>query len=182
MAGRIQPLKGQDLAIRALARLPRPIRPALVVTGAPGSGHLEYAAGLKTLAASLGVGDDVVFLGAQAPERLAGLMRGAVATLMPSRSETFGLVAIESAACGTPVIGADTTGLRSSVVDSVTGLLVGSRQPAAWAAAIRQLLDNPGLARRLARGGVELGRRRTWDHVAAALAAAYAAAVGEPAR
>ncbi|MDR2373870.1 MAG: glycosyltransferase [Bifidobacteriaceae bacterium] len=182
MIGRLQPLKGQDLAIRALAELAPGERPALVVTGAPGQGHLEYAAALKALAARLGVARDVVFLGVQAPERLAELIRGARATLMPSHSETFGLVAIESAACGTPVIAADTTGLRSSVVDSVTGLLVRSRRPAAWAKAIRRLLGEPALAARLAAGGVALGRQRTWDHVAAALAATYAAVAAEHAR
>jgi D-inositol-3-phosphate glycosyltransferase len=175
MAGRVQPIKGQDLAIRALAAVPAAARPTLVVSGAPGSGHLEYAAHLKTLAAELGVADAVVFLGPQSPGRLASLMRGARAALMPSRSETFGLVALEAAACGTPVIGADTTGLRSSVVDGVTGLLVASRRPAEWALAIERVLTEPGLAARLSVGGIELGRQRTWDHVAAALVATYAA-------
>jgi D-inositol-3-phosphate glycosyltransferase len=182
MIGRVQPIKGQDLAIQALALLPARLRPALVITGAPGSGHLEYAAQLKTLAADLGVLGDVVFMGTQEPDRLAALIRGARATLMPSRSETFGLVAVESAACGTPVIGSDTSGLRSSVVDSVTGLLVGSRGPADWAAAIRRVLEEPGLARRLAAGGIELGRQRTWDHVGAALIATYGAVLADHAR
>ncbi|MDR2565787.1 MAG: glycosyltransferase [Bifidobacteriaceae bacterium] len=175
MIGRIQPLKGQDLAIRALAELPPGLRPALVVTGAPGPGHLEYAASLKSLVAALGLAGDVVFMGTQRPERLAELLRGARASLMPSHSETFGLVAIESAACGAPVIGSDTTGLRSSVIDSVTGLLVRSRRPEAWAGAIRRVLQDAELARKLSAGGVNLGRERTWDHVAAALAATYAA-------
>jgi D-inositol-3-phosphate glycosyltransferase len=179
MIGRIQPIKGQDLAIAALALLPAAIRPALVVTGAPGSGHLEYAAGLKTLAADLGVEGDVVFLGTQPADRLARLTQGARATLMPSRSETFGLVAIESAACGTPVIGSDTSGLRSSVVDSVTGLLVGSRRAGEWAKAIRRVLEEPGLAGRLSAGGIKLGRQRTWDHVASALLVAYGAVLAE---
>ncbi|MDR1441966.1 MAG: glycosyltransferase [Bifidobacteriaceae bacterium] len=182
MAGRVQPIKGQDLAIRALAALPAAIRPGLVVTGAPGSGHLEYAAHLKTMAAALGVAGDVVFLGTQSAARLAELIQGARATLMPSRSETFGLVAIESAACGTPVIGTDTTGLRSSVVESVTGLLVRSRREQDWAAAIRRLLEEPGLAGRLSAGGIKLGRERTWDHAAAALADVYTAVVAGRAR
>jgi D-inositol-3-phosphate glycosyltransferase len=179
MIGRVQPLKGQDLAIRALALLEPGLRPALVVTGAPGSGHLEYAAQLKALARDLGVAGDVVFLGTQEAVRLAGLIQGARATVMPSHSETFGLVAVESAACGTPVIASDTTGLRSSVVAGATGLLVRSRRPAAWARALRRLLDDPPLRARLSAGGITLGRERTWDHVAAALAAVYAPLAAE---
>jgi D-inositol-3-phosphate glycosyltransferase len=174
MIGRVQPIKGQDLAIRALAGLPPASRPALVVTGAPGSGHLEYAAALQALTARLGLTGDVVFMGRQNPERLARLIQGARATLMPSRSETFGLVAVESAACGTPVIGSDTTGQRSSVIDSETGLLVRTRRPADWTAAIRRVLEEPGLAPRLSAAGIRLGRERTWDHVSAALTAIYA--------
>ncbi|MDR2348071.1 MAG: glycosyltransferase, partial [Bifidobacteriaceae bacterium] len=77
MAGRVQPIKGQDLAIRALAGLPAEGRPALLVTGAPGQGHLEYAAGLRVLARRLGVEGDVVFLGPRPAPRLAELIRGA---------------------------------------------------------------------------------------------------------
>jgi D-inositol-3-phosphate glycosyltransferase len=73
------------------------------------------------------------------------------------------------------VVAADTTGLRSSVLDGVTGLLVRSRRSAAWARAIRRLLGDPALAARLSAGGVKLGRERTWAHAAAALAATYAA-------
>ncbi|MDR1119229.1 MAG: glycosyltransferase [Bifidobacteriaceae bacterium] len=173
MAGRVQPIKGQDLAIRTLARLDPARRPALLVTGAPGQGHLEYAASLRTLAREEGVAGDVVFWGPQSPGRLAGLMRGARLTLLPSRSETFGLVAVESAACGTPVIGSDTTGLRSSVAHGVTGLLLASRDPAVWADGIGRVLGDPAFAARLGQGGVEAGRSRTWADVAAALAALY---------
>jgi D-inositol-3-phosphate glycosyltransferase len=177
MAGRVQPIKGQDLAIRALAALPARGRPALLVTGAPGAGHLEYAAGLRTLAGELGLADDVVFLGAQTPARLADLIRGARLALMPSRSETFGLLAAEAAACGVPVVGSNTTGLRSSVVHGETGLLLDSREPALWADAVAKLLADPAAAARLAAGGVRLGRERTWERVAAALVDVYSALV-----
>jgi D-inositol-3-phosphate glycosyltransferase len=181
MAGRVQPIKGQDLAVQALARLDAADRPALLVTGAPGQGHLEYAAGLRRLARDLGVAEDVVFLGPQDAPRLAELVRGARLTLLPSRSETFGLVAAESTACGTPVLGSDTTGLRSSVSDGVTGLLLSSRDPGAWADGIGRVLGDPALAARLSRGGVEAGRSRTWTDVAAALAELYRSLTRRPA-
>jgi D-inositol-3-phosphate glycosyltransferase len=167
MAGRIQPIKGQDLALQALARIPRPVRPALLITGAPGQGHLEYAAMLRSLAGELGLLDDAVFFGPQDPPRLAALMRGARATLLPSRSETFGLVAIESAACGRPVIGSDTTGLRDSVTDGVTGRLIASRDPQTWADGIVQTLGDERL------DGAGGGPARTWRQVAQALSGLY---------
>jgi len=173
MVGRIQPIKGQDLAIRALAAIESSHRPALLVSGAPSSAHLGYASSLMELCVELGVRDDVVFLGAVTMDRLAGLMRGARLTLMPSHSETYGLVALESAACGTPVIGYSTTGLRSSVVDNATGILLQTREPQAWAAAIVQLAWDSDLRTRLSQGGVEHGRRNTWGRAATALLRLY---------
>ncbi|MDR2254124.1 MAG: glycosyltransferase, partial [Bifidobacteriaceae bacterium] len=174
MAGRVQPIKGQDLAVQALAAMPANDRPALLVVGAPSEGHLEYAMELRRLARDLGVAQDVVFLGQQAPGCLADLMRGARLALMPSRSETFGLIAAEAGACGTPVVAADTTGLRSSVADGVTGVLLASRSPENWAARIVRLLGDPELTRRLGDAGAKLGRSRTWTRVATALETVYA--------
>jgi len=173
MAGRIQPIKGQDLAIRAIAAMPPAQRPALLISGVPSSAHLDFASSLRGLARDLGVGDDVVFLSAVTTERLAGLMRGALVTLMPSHSETYGLVALESAACGTPVVAYDSTGLRFSVTDQVSGVLVDSRDPAAWAQAISDLAADPGRRARLAKGGIESGRRNTWDRAGAGLRQVY---------
>ncbi|MDR2114731.1 MAG: glycosyltransferase, partial [Bifidobacteriaceae bacterium] len=82
MVGRVQPIKGQDLAISALALLDQERRPALLVTGAPGQGHLEYAAHLRVLARELGVEGDVEFMGPQPAPRLAELIRGGRAALV----------------------------------------------------------------------------------------------------
>ena len=179
MAGRIQPIKGQDLAIKAIAAIAPELRPALLISGAPSPAHLDYASSLRLLAAALGVGDDVVFLSAVTTERLAGLMRGALLTLMPSHSETYGLVALESAACGTPVVAYDSTGLRFSVTDQVSGILVGSRDPAAWAGAITALATNAGYRAALSQGGIEFGRRHTWDRTGAALWQVYQEMLGK---
>ncbi|MDR0945217.1 MAG: glycosyltransferase [Bifidobacteriaceae bacterium] len=175
--GRVQPLKGQDLAILALAKLPAAARPVLVLTGEPAPDHKDYGAYLRRLVARLGLGPDVVFLGARRPDQLVRLYRGARAVLMPSRSETYGLVASEAAACGTPVIASATTGLRYSVEDGVTGLLVEGRDPGLWAGALARVIGSPELARRLGRAGVERARRLTWDHTAERLLDAYQALV-----
>jgi len=173
MAGRIQPIKGQDLAIRAIAAMSPQVRPALLISGAPSAANLGYASSLRRLAVELGVDDDVIFLSAVTTERLAGLMRGALVTLMPSHSETYGLVALESAACGTPVVAYDGTGLRFSVADQVSGLLVSSRDPAQWAEAITKVATDPALRAALSRGGIDLGRRSAWERAGAELWQVY---------
>ena len=178
MAGRIQPIKGQDLAIRAIAAIEPEARPALLISGAPSPAHLDFASSLRQLAVDLGVRDDVVFLGAVAMDRLAGLMRGAVVTLMPSHSETYGLVALESAACGTPVVAYNTTGLHYSVANQVSGVLLDSRDPAIWGKAISDLVANGAWRQALSKGGVDLGRRSTWDLAGRGLLQVYRSLIG----
>jgi D-inositol-3-phosphate glycosyltransferase len=177
MVGRVQPLKGQDLAVEALARIPAAIRPALIVTGAPSEAHLDYAAAVQDRVRQLGLDRDVVFLGPQQPDRLAALLRGGRAALMPSRSETYGMVAVEAAASGLPVIAAATTGLRHSVADGVSGLHVEGRDPRDWSDAIVRLATDRQLAARLARRGAQWARGRTWERAGRRLLEAYCAAV-----
>jgi D-inositol-3-phosphate glycosyltransferase len=83
------------------------------------------------------------------------------------------LVAAESAACGTPVLGFDTTGLRSSIAEGVTGLLLRSREPAVWADEIRRVLADESLLAHLRAGGVASGQRSTWSITAYSLARLY---------
>ena len=142
VVGRVQELKGQRLAVRALAALPAP-RPMLVIAGEPTPGAEEYFVGLRELAVELGVEADVRFAGALGRERVAELLAAAVVTLVPSYSETFGLVALESAASGTPVVAQRVSGLVESVADGLSGVLLDSRDPADWARAITGMLDDP---------------------------------------
>ena len=105
---------------------------------------------------------------------LADLLAASALTLVPSHSETFGLVALESAASGTPVIGSRSTGLVESIADGESGLLLGSRDPAEWAAGIAGLLDDPERLTRLsstARGHAE---KYSWATAAASLLGIYA--------
>jgi len=142
VVGRVQPLKGQELAVRALAAMRTP-RPVLVIAGEPTPGEEDYLQSLYQLATESGVAADVRFVGALEREAVAALLAAASVTLVPSHSETFGLVALESAACGTPAVAQRVSGLVESVADGESGVLVDSRDPAEWARAVSLLLDDP---------------------------------------
>ncbi|MEO5964324.1 MAG: glycosyltransferase, partial [Candidatus Limnocylindrales bacterium] len=132
-AGRIQPLKGADLAVQALAELADSDAVLLVVGGPSGpDGDLELDR-LHELTEKLGLADRVRFVPPQAHSELARYYRAVDVCLVPSHSESFGLVALEAAACGTPVVAAAVGGLQSLVDDGVTGFLVDSRDPADYA-------------------------------------------------
>jgi D-inositol-3-phosphate glycosyltransferase len=165
VVGRIQPLKDQELAIRALA-LAKP-GPVMVIAGEPTPGDDAYLRSLR------GLGGDVRFVGALTREGIADLLAAASLTILPSRSETFGIVALESAASGTPVLAYRGSGMRESVADGISGELVNSREPADWAASIDRLLGDP---RRLDALGVSARHHAepyTWAAAATSLLALY---------
>jgi D-inositol-3-phosphate glycosyltransferase len=141
-AARLQPLKGPDLAIRALAEVPQPLRPKLLIAGDVSADFLSYENELKVLTQRLGLEDRVDFIGPQHREHLAKLMRHAEIVLVPSYSETFGLVALEAAASGTPVIASSAGGLREAVAHLETGHLLDSRDPRDWGRTIALLLQD----------------------------------------
>jgi D-inositol-3-phosphate glycosyltransferase len=176
IVGRVQPLKDQELAIRVLAELHR-LRgsaPVLVVAGEATPGQDGYASSLQSIAAELGVLAEVRFAGALSRERLADLLAIATVTLVPSHSETFGLVALESAASGTPVIAYRGGGLVESVSAGVSGLLVDSRDPRAWAQATVSLLDDGDGLQRLSGFARHYAEGFTWAATATALIGVYA--------
>ena len=175
LLGRIQPLKGQDVAIRALALMDPATRPLLVLAGGVSPGRDAFAAGLHALVGSLGLDGDVEFAGPLDRAATARTLASADLALMPSAAETFGLVALEAAACGTPVVAARTEGLVDSVREGVSGVFVDSRDPGDWARAIRALLaDRAGLAR-LSASARAHAAGRTWDAAAADVAGEYRA-------
>lgn len=171
-AARLEPLKGVDLAIRAIADLPATTQPDLLVAGGATSGHDAYPDELRALAASLGVTDRVRFIGSTCRAELASLFAGASAVLMPSHSETYGLVALEAAACGAPVIASAAGGLIEAVAPG-GGILIESRDPGEWAAAIAALLeDAPGWALRSV-ASQRFAAPRDWVESAAGTEAVY---------
>ncbi|WP_460510519.1 glycosyltransferase [Frigoribacterium salinisoli] len=173
VAGRLEPLKGPDLALRAVAAVPAGVRPRLVVAGGASSEHADYEAELHRLADELGLADEVTFVGPRSRRGLAELLRGASVVVVPSHSETYGLVALEAAASGTPVVAADAGGLREAVVHGATGTIVGDRDPETWGAAIGAYLDDADLAAVTATAAREHALARPWSRSARALEATY---------
>ncbi|WP_233488735.1 D-inositol-3-phosphate glycosyltransferase [Blastococcus sp. TF02-09] len=176
--GRIQPLKAPDVLLHTAARLladdPSLRRRLRVhVVGAPSGSGLDAPEQLQQLATTLGIADVVTFFPPQPPERLADHYRAADVTVVPSHNESFGLVALESQACGTPVVAAAVGGLLTAVRDGVSGVLVAGRDAGDYAAAVRAVLARREL---LAVGARRHAARFSWDRTADALVDAYAAA------
>ena len=174
-AGRIQPLKGASVAVEALARLEPGRDAVLVVVGGPSGprGQAELSR-LHTLVRQLGLDGRVRFVPPQRHEMLSTYYRSADVCLVPSRSESFGLVALEAAACGTPVVASAVGGLRTLVDQGRTGFLVEDRDPVAFAAYVAALLDDPALAGELAVNAAAGARVYTWSGAAARLRSLYA--------
>jgi D-inositol-3-phosphate glycosyltransferase len=171
--GRIQPLKGADVAVRALAALHRPDAILLIVGGASGrEGDTEVAALVK-LVNDLGVTDQVRFVAPQPHHLLSTYYRAADVVLVPSRSESFGLVALEAAACGTPVVAAGVGGLITLVDHGHTGFLVQGRDPNVFAAYTAEILDYPSLAKQMSRAAAVRAKRYTWTAAAGRLRRLY---------
>lgn len=171
--GRIQPLKGLDVAVRALAALDRVDATLVVVGGASGAAGGAEVERITKLVAELGVTDRVRFVDPVPHHLLSTYYRAADVCLVPSRSESFGLVALEAAACGTPVVAAAVGGLRTLVDHERTGFLVEGRDPAAFAAYAAQIVHDPALAAALSERAARRARDYTWSTAAARLRRVY---------
>lgn len=172
--GRIQPLKGLDVAVAALAGLRHTDAELVVVGGPSGADGPAELARATALVHELGVADRVRFSPAQPHHLLSTWYRAADVVIVPSRSESFGLVALEAAACGVPVVASAVGGLRTLVEDGRTGYLVEGRAPADYSARIDQLLDDPSLAAAMGAAGAERALGYTWSTAAARLRRLYA--------
>lgn len=184
VAARLEPLKGVDLALDVLAGLRRDPADAgarLRVAGGPTAGYERYPARLRAQAQSLGVSDAVDWLGPRTPAELAHEMAVADLALVPSHSETFGLVALEAQACGTPVVAARAGGLVEAVLDGETGLLLG-HDAGEWTRAVAALLRDPGRRRELGRRGRRHALALTWAAAAAGCADCYREVIADGAR
>ena len=166
--GRLQPHKGPDLAIRtiaeAVAQDPVTTRDLqLAIVGGPSGGDGGEVARLMELAVALDVADRVVFFPPQPQARLADFYAAADVVLVPSRSESFGLVPLEAGACATPVVAAAVGGLRFVVDDGWSGFLVEGHDPSDHAERMLEILRDPSLQRALGEHGAAIARRFTWD-------------------
>ena len=172
--GRLERLKGVEIAIRALALLRDREHDDLrfVVLGGDArqggadDGDESEKERLKAVASALGVRDRVDFLGSVAHHELPYFYAAADVCVMPSYSESFGLVALEAQACGRPVVASGVSGLRSVVRDEVSGYLIDGHDPAVYAERIGRLLADPELATQMGLRGRLLAQRFSWTRTA----------------
>jgi len=181
--GRLDPVKGLDVLLEAMCELTRRLRPcraqdlSLAVIGGDRESHLEAMmtdlSCYTEIRRELGLEDLVVFIGSRAQDALPLYYSAAEVCVMPSLYESFGMVALEAMACGTPVIASRVGGLTYTVRDGETGFLVPERDPKALAARLEELLTDEGLRRRMGERAVEVAAGYSWSVVAEAIEALY---------
>lgn len=180
--GRLEPIKGLDTLLRAMRVLGQrfnrgPWGPALLIIGGDGDdpdpSKREWS--LREQAKRLSLEDRVFFVGSRPQEELPLFYSASDVCILPSRYESFGMVALEAMACGTPVIASHVGGLGFTVVDGVTGFLVPEGDAEGLAQRIHWLLESPSLRQELARNAMERARDFTWDRVVSSILELYEA-------
>lgn len=164
--GRIQPLKGLDIAVRALAELDRSDAQLIVVGGASGVEGESELRRVNSIIEEYGLGGRVHFYDPQPHHLLSTFYRAADVVLVPSRSESFGLVALEAAACGVPVVATSVGGLISLIDHGRTGFLVPQRDAIGFAGYAARLLDDPVLALSMGTAAAEGAKKYSWQSAA----------------
>ncbi len=172
--GRVQPLKRLGVAVEVLSRIERDDATLVAVGGPSGTQGEAELARVEDLAKELGVAHRIRWVPPVPHHLLSTYYRAADVCLVPSRSESFGLVALEAAACGIPVVAAAVGGLRSIVEHGRTGFLVEGGDAAYFAAYVDEILGAPGVAADLGRAAAERARSFTWSTTAARLRRLYA--------
>ena len=177
-AGRIQPLKGPDVVLHAAADLLRSCpaladRLVVVFVGGPSGSEVGAPGRLDGLADRLGIAGSVRMEPPCPQRELADWYRAASVVLVPSHSESFGLVALEAQACGTPVVAAAVGGLRTAVRDGYSGVLVDGHDPAAWARVLEKLITSPRRLAQLSRGALAHASEFGWPKTADRLIGVY---------
>jgi D-inositol-3-phosphate glycosyltransferase len=181
-AGRIQPLKGPDVVLRAAASLLR-LAPELadrlvvVFVGGPSGSEVGAPGRLDGLVSGLGLAGRVRFEPPCPHRELADWYRAATLVLVPSHSESFGLVALEAQACGTPVVAAAVGGLRTAVRDGFSGVLVDGHDPEVWARVLSGLVASPARLAELSRGALAHASGFGWPATADRLIDVYTGAM-----
>ena len=182
--GRIQPLKAPDVLLHAAAELLRRdpglrARLVVLVAGGPSGSGLAEPTALQQLGATLGLTGVLRFLPPQAGADLVRVYRAADVVAVPSHNESFGLVALEAQACGTPVVATRVGGLPVAVADGRSGLLVDGHRAQPWADALAAIALDPVRRAELGRRAVLHARGFSWDRTTDALLATYAGAAAE---
>ena len=180
--GRIQPLKAPDVLLRAAQQLlrrdpSRRSRLLVAVVGGPSGSGLEHPTALADLATDLGLADVVRFVPPVRRDELVDWYAAATLVCVPSYNESFGLVAVEAQAVGTPVVAAAVGGLTTAVADGRSGFLVTGHDPEDYARVFERVIDAPPLRAALSVGAVAQAADFSWDRTAAATVAVYSRAV-----
>lgn len=180
--GRLQPFKGTDIAVHAVAKLQRmvPDTRLVIVGGDSPRGNRGERMRLRLTARRLGIADRVRFIEPVEHTELRDLYRAADVVVVPSASESFGLVALEAQACGTPVVATAVGGLRLTVRDGETGYLVGERDAGAFANALSRVLTDRNARERLGTNAVRLAQRFPWTRTADGILETYASVMACP--
>jgi D-inositol-3-phosphate glycosyltransferase len=180
--GRIEPLKGVDILIQAIARMHRsgvlsrwPHYLAIIGGDPDASPEFMSAemARLQQLALSLGIGDLVVFLGKRGQDSLPYYYSAAEVVVVPSHYESFGMVALEAMACGTPVVASQVGGLAFLVQDGVTGFQVPDGDPDALCASVAHLVQDGSLRKRMGEHAADYARGYAWEKISPRILSVY---------
>lgn len=180
--GRLDPVKGLDTLLEAMCELTRQMQPeearryCLVVIGGDAESAAEIMSSadcLEDLKKRFDLPDLVLFLGSQAQDTLPYYYSAAEVCVIPSRYESFGMVALEAMACGTPVIASRVGGLTFTVQDGITGFLVPERDPKALAAKLKLILSDPELRDQMGRQALAAAQRFSWGEIADRIVALY---------
>jgi len=183
--GRIQPHKGPDVLISAAGEMVKhdPViksKLQILIIGGVSGGSGEELNRLQALARFLGIQDRVKFIPPASREELPHWYRAADLVCVPSYSESFGLVALEAQACGTPVVAAAVGGLRTAVADGFSGSLVDGHDPRSWSAVLTRLLQEPQRRVALSMGALQHARRFGWETTARGTIDIYDRLLAEP--
>ena len=176
--GRVQPLKAPDILIKAAHQftLENPQlrnRVRIIICGGLSGTGLDKPDSLISLVKELQLLDLVIFLPPSSREKLATVYKASTLVAVPSYSESFGLVAVEAQACGTPVLATNVGGLKTTVSDNKSGLLINGHDPRTWAQAIAQIVLNENELVRLKLGAREHALKFSWDKTVQGLVTAY---------
>ena len=171
--GRIQPLKGVDVAVQTLAKLENQDAELMVVGGASGSFGSSESNHVRKLISDLGLTGRVHFVEPQPHHLLSTFYRAADVVLVPSRSESFGLVALEAAACGIPVVASAVGGLLNLIEHERTGFLVKNRNAESFAKHVDQLLADPFLSLTIGNNAAQRAKNYSWSSTADSVIGVY---------